>query len=128
MKRTFGHTPEVLTTLDNSAIRSLDIFGRTDDGERDGVGEDTRVLAGVIVGIHRRGIDTNVLRCDNLTNLHSQVRLDQNSKIEWQTYSLLEQEEVVLRQGVSLGDNWDKIDTSAEALHDLNIQGLQPEG
>ena len=41
------------------------------------------------------------------------------------TYSLLEFGQINRAQGVSFGDDWDQIDTSAKSLHDLNIERLQ---
>lgn len=41
------------------------------------------------------------------------------------TYALLEGEQIVLRQGVCLGDDRDQVDAGTQALHDLNVQGLE---
>lgn len=41
------------------------------------------------------------------------------------TYALLEGEQVVLRQGVCLGDDRDQVDAGTQTLHDLNVQGLE---
>ena len=41
------------------------------------------------------------------------------------TYALLKVEEVVLGEGVGLGDDGDKVDAGAEALHDLNVEGFE---
>ena len=38
------------------------------------------------------------------------------------TYTLLENEEVILSKGISLGDNRDEIHARSQTLHDLNIQ------
>jgi hypothetical protein len=78
-KGTFSHTPEVLAALDNSAIGGLNIFGRTDYRKGNGISKDTCVLAGIIVSIDRRGIDANILRSDDSTNLYLQMRLSQNA-------------------------------------------------
>ena len=41
------------------------------------------------------------------------------------TYSLLESAEILWTQRVGLGNNWDEVDTSAQSLHNFNIQRLQ---
>lgn len=104
----FRNTPEVFTSLNNTAIESGHILRATDDAERHGGGENTSVFrALLIVGLNWRGIDTDALGVDDITN------------------ALLEQSEVVLREGISFGNNGNEIDTSAEALHDLNVEGLE---
>lgn len=40
------------------------------------------------------------------------------------THALLEREQVLGRHRVSLGDDGDQVDARAEALHDLNVEGL----
>lgn len=42
-----------------------------------------------------------------------------------QTYSLLERDNLLVRQGIRLGDDGNKVDLGMEALHDLDIKGLQ---
>ena len=41
-------------------------------------------------------------------------------------YTLLEREEVVLRERVRLGNDRDDMHTRPEALHDLNVERLEP--
>lgn len=41
------------------------------------------------------------------------------------TYALLESGQIGWAEGVGLGDHGDQVDTRAEALHDLNIEGLE---
>ena len=43
-------------------------------------------------------------------------------------YPGLEFGNFVIRQGVCLGDNRDKVDFGVKAAHKLNIEGLQPTG
>ncbi len=44
------------------------------------------------------------------------------------TYTLLEQEKVVLGQSVGFGDDGYEIDTRSQSFHDLNVKRLQTEG
>jgi hypothetical protein len=48
-------------------------------------------------------------------------------RIQWQhaTYLRLELGEVCWAQSIGLGNNGNQVDTSAEPLHNLNVQGLQ---
>jgi hypothetical protein len=41
------------------------------------------------------------------------------------TYTLLEDEQVILGQRIGLGDDGDKINTGTKSLHDLNVKRLQ---
>lgn len=47
---------------------------------------------------------------------------------EQYTHPLLEQEQVVLCERVGLSDDGDEVDPRAQALHSLNVQGLEPMG
>ena len=38
------------------------------------------------------------------------------------TYTLLENEKIILSKGISLGDDRDEIHARSQTLHDLNIQ------
>jgi hypothetical protein len=42
------------------------------------------------------------------------------------TYTLLKQIEIILREGIGLGDDGDKVDPRTETFHDLNVKRLQP--
>ena len=65
-----GHTPEVLTTLDNAAVGRRHVLRRTDDGEGHRVREDARVLgADLVVRLDGRLVDPDTLGLDNLANL-----------------------------------------------------------
>lgn len=67
---TFGDTPKVFTSLDNSPIRSLNILGGADDGERNRVQEELSMLSGgLILRIHGRLINMDVLRSNDIANL-----------------------------------------------------------
>ena len=103
-----GNTPKVLTTFDDAPIGGLDVLSRTNNGERHGVGEHTSMLcSGLVVIFDGRLVNTDSLGGDNLPN------------------TLLEDEKVVLSEGVGFGDDGDEIDTRAETLHDLNVERLQ---
>lgn len=110
-KLTFCYTPEVLAALDSPSVAGGHVFGRADDRERHGLCETANVLDGgvIIIGVDGRSIDADALRVDNLAN------------------ALLEDEQVVRGDGVSLCNNRNQVDTSAEALHDFDIQRLQAE-
>jgi hypothetical protein len=41
------------------------------------------------------------------------------------TYSLLVTGQIGMAEGVGLGNNGDQVDAGAQALHDLNIEGLE---
>ena len=41
------------------------------------------------------------------------------------TYALLEGVQVILGEGIGLGNDGDEVDTGAQTLHDLNIEGLK---
>lgn len=67
---TFCNTPDILSTLDNAAVGRLDILSRPYDGEGNGIDQDTSVLsASLVIGLNRRGIDTDALSRNNVTNL-----------------------------------------------------------
>ena len=103
-----GNTPKVLATLDDTPVGGLDVLSRADDGKRHGVGKHTSMLRGsLVVGLDRGLVNTDPLRSDDLPD------------------ALLEDEKIVLGEGVGLGDDGDEIDTRAETLHDLNVERLQ---
>jgi len=110
-KPTFSYTPEVLAALDGPSITSDHVFGGADDREGHGLRETANVLDGglIIVGVNGRSVDADALSVDNFTN------------------ALLEDEQVVRGEGVSLCNNWNQVHACAEALHDFNIQRLQAE-
>lgn len=41
------------------------------------------------------------------------------------TYTFLEQVQIILREGIGLGDNRDKVNPRSETFHDLNVKRLQ---
>lgn len=67
--RTFSNTPKVFTPFDNSPIGSLHILGRTDDGKWNRLGQYAGVVGTLIVSLNRRGIDTNTLSLNDISNL-----------------------------------------------------------
>lgn len=102
------NTPEVLTTLDDTSVGGLDVLGRTDDRERHGVCEHTSMLgSSLVVGLDRGLVNTDPLCGDDFPD------------------TLLEDEEIVLGEGVGFGNDGNQINTRAEALHDLNVKRLQ---
>ena len=42
------------------------------------------------------------------------------------TYTLFEDSKIMLGEGIRFCDNGDQINTSTKALHDLNVERLQP--
>lgn len=67
---TFSHSPEIFATLDNAAVRCLDIFGRSNDGEGNRVEENARMIgAGLVVGLYRRLVDPDALGGNYFANL-----------------------------------------------------------
>lgn len=65
-----GHTPRVLTALDDAAIAGLDILLGADDGKRHSGHKATRVLGGSLVILLDRGlVDLDVLGLDDADNL-----------------------------------------------------------
>lgn len=44
---------------------------------------------------------------------------------QWTTYTLLEEEEIILSQGISLGNDRNQVDAGAQSLHDFDIERLQ---
>ena len=42
-----------------------------------------------------------------------------------ETYTLLEEGQVILSEGIGLGNNRNQIDASTETLHDLNVKRLE---
>lgn len=43
------------------------------------------------------------------------------------TDTLLEDSQVILSERVGLGDDWNQVNSSPEALHDLDVEGLEAE-
>jgi len=39
--------------------------------------------------------------------------------------SLLELDKILRRKGIGFGNDWDEVDTCAEPLHDLDVEGLE---
>jgi hypothetical protein len=72
-KRTLSNTPKILTTLDDSAIRCLNIFGRADDGEWNGFNEDaTMISGGLVISFNGRLVNPDALSCDDLPDLQKE--------------------------------------------------------
>jgi hypothetical protein len=71
-ERTFGNTPNVLTTLDDTTIRGSDVFGGANDREGDGVDEHLSMLS-ILVVVKRRGVNSDPLSRNNLANLETRL-------------------------------------------------------
>jgi len=52
------------------------------------------------------------------------VRRDHQRLDKLATYASLESEEIILRQGVGLGNNRNEVDTGTKAFHDFNVERL----
>jgi len=71
-RRTFGHTPQIFTSFDNTTIGCLDVLSRADDGEGNCVRKDTRVAGASLVIIIDRGlVDADALCGDDFTDLQT---------------------------------------------------------
>lgn len=46
-------------------------------------------------------------------------------KIPWCTYSLFEVNNLLVRQSIRLGDNWNEVDLGMQSTHDFDIQRLE---
>lgn len=120
-----GNTPGVLATLDDAAITSLDVLLGSDDGEGNGSHEAAGVLSGGLVVLLDRGlVDLDVLGLDNGDNLNMLDMACHRSHTE-STYPLLELQEILGAEGIRLGDDGNQVDTRAQPLHDLDIEGLE---
>lgn len=125
--RTFGNTPEIFTSFDNSAVSSLYVLSRTDDRERDRLGEYPCVVRALVIGLYRRTVDTDALSLNNIANLGRKMYEIRNGekKAATSTHTLLEQEQVILRQSIGLCNDRNQVDSSSKALHDLDIERLE---
>ena len=102
------NTPEIFTSLDNSAVESLDILRRANDGEWDGIGQHASVFNGdFVVGLYGRLVDTDTLSRNDIAN------------------TPLEQEEVVLGKRIGFCNDRDQVDTRAKPFHDFNVERLE---
>ena len=75
-RHTFSNTPEVFTTLDDTAVGGGDILSRTDDGERHSLTKDTCVLrrSSIIIGLNGWLVAADTLGLDGVANLQENMR------------------------------------------------------
>lgn len=83
--------------------------------------------ASLVVFLEWWGVDLNALGLNDSSNLSEKKLVERFSAFAFQclTYAVLELDEVGWRKGVSLGDNWNEVDTSTQALHDFNVERLK---
>lgn len=121
-----GHTPRVLAALDDSSIASLDISLGTDDGKGHGSHQGAGVLSGSLIVLLNRGlVDLDVLGLDNSANLQfCELCIHERGSCNC-SYLGLELGKIGRAHCVGLGDNGNQVDSRAQSLHDLNVEGLQ---
>lgn len=118
----FGHTPGVLTALDDLSLVVLDVLLRSNHGEGHSGHQAASVVGRVlIVVLHRWRVDLDALGLDNILDL----LVSMIAMSRWKTYSLLELSQVGRAEGVRLGDDGNQIDTRAQPFHHLNVERFQ---
>ena len=87
----------------------------------------------LIISIYWRRVDPDSLSSNDFANLkefekvkakkmENEVELERkNGRGRFPTYTLLENEKIILGKGISLGDDRDEIHARSQTLHDLNI-------
>lgn len=122
-----GNTPGVLATLDSTAIRGRDVLLGANDGEGHGSNQAAGVLeTGLIILLKRGLVDLDALGLNDRANLRFRsVNFNFQPIGTREFYLRLKLGQIGGAEGIGLSDNGDKVDASAEALHDLNIQRLQ---
>ena len=104
----FSHTPCVLAALDDAAVGGLDIFLAANDAEGHGSHQGAGVLgSGFVVFFDGRLVDLDALGFDDIAD------------------AVLKAGKVGGRESVGFGNDGDEIDTSAETLHDFNVERLE---
>jgi hypothetical protein len=134
-------TPGVATTTDTAAVGGGDLGVGTNDGEGN-LGHDLLVLGnsllivklvagtledldGVVLNIGK-DLDSGVKQNQISLKAINQPPNGKKNGITWkETYSLLEQSNLLVGQGIGLGDHRDQVDLGVEAAHDLDIQRLE---
>jgi hypothetical protein len=120
-----GNSPRVLSALHDAAVRGLHILLAADDGERHGGHQAAGVLgSGLIILLDRGLVDLDALSLDNGANLQ-QSEPSQEHTDRAHSYPLLEQGQVVRRQGVRLRNDGDQVDTSRQTLHNFDVERLE---
>lgn len=128
----FSNTPGVLATLDNPAIVGLDVLLGTNHGVRHSRHQAASVGGSVfVVFLNRRGVDLDTLGLNNSLDLVTPKKVSlfpctlSHFIFFFFSYPLLVPSKVGRAQSVCLGNDRDQVDTRAQALHDLNVEGLQ---
>ena len=104
----FGNTPGVLTTLDDTTIRGLDILLAADDREWHCRHESTGVLdSSFVVLFERRLVDFDALRFNDGAD------------------AVFETSKVGGGQSVCLGNDWNEVDTGTKSLHNFDVERLE---
>jgi hypothetical protein len=104
----FRNTPRVLSAFHDAAVGRLDILLAADDGEGHSLHELLRVLSGsLVILLDWRLVDLDALCLDDVPD------------------AVLEAGEVGRGERISFGDDWDQVDSRAQAFHDFNVQRLQ---
>jgi hypothetical protein len=82
------------------------------------------VLGGsVVIFFDRRLVDLDALGFNNGTDLLGLELLGSGRAMS--TYLCLELRQVGGAKGISLGNDWDQVDSGAKSLHDLDVEGLE---
>lgn len=118
-----GHTPRVLTTLDNTSIAGLNILLGADNGKGHSGHQAACVLCGsLVILLNRWLVDLDALSFDDGTDLEIMVSDDGwYPQVKGKTYPGLEPRQVGRAESVGLGNNGNEVDARAESLHDLDI-------
>lgn len=124
-------TPWVATTTDLTAVGGGDFRVRTNNGERN-LGHDflvfsdglfvVKLVAGALEDLDRVVLDIG----EDLYNIIS--HWESIILIGWElgvSYSLLEQSNLLIGEGVCLGNDRDQVNLGVQSAHDLNVQRLQ---
>ena len=127
MAHTLSNTPKVLATLHDTPVLRRHVLSGADDGVGDRVRQDTGMLGGgLVIRVNGGLVDADALRLDDVPDLQTEGSASPLHKSRAVgTHPLLEQREVVLGKSISLRDDGDQVDPCAQALHDLNVEGLE---
>jgi hypothetical protein len=80
----------------------------------------------LVILLDRRLVDLDVLGLDNGLDLGSKISMTETSQgMIVRAHPRLELGQICRAEGVGLGNDWDEVDARAQALHDLDIEGLE---
>jgi hypothetical protein len=80
----------------------------------------------LVILLDRRLVDLDVLGLDNGLDLGNKVSMAETSQgMIVRAYPRLEPGQICRAEGVGLGNDWNEVDARAQALHDLDIEGLE---